>query len=115
MRRRRRLLIVEDEAGLRRSMARYFEGCGLQVTEASSLHEAHRRLDGANFDAVVLDVDLPDGDGLTLLARTDARRSVVVTANPDPTRLEGYGVIRYLAKPLDLQQLRSAIEAARFA
>lgn len=92
-------------------MARYFEGLGLQVTEAGSLGEAHRRLDAADFDAVVLDVGLPDGDGLTLLARTNARRSVVVTANPDPDRFEGCGVIRYLAKPLDLRELRSAVEA----
>ena len=93
-------------------MSRYFERCGLQVTEAGSVGEAHRHLDAGDFDAVVIDVGLPDGDGLTLLARTDVLRSIVVTANPDPVRFEGCGVIRYLAKPLDLCELRSAIEAA---
>jgi two-component system OmpR family response regulator len=112
VRRSHRLLIVEDEAALRRSMARYLDACGLRVTEAGSVREAHRCLDAGDFDALVLDVALPDGDGLTLLARTDARRAVVVTAHPDPIRFEGCGVIRYLAKPLDLRELFSAIEAA---
>ena len=110
--RRRSLLIVEDEAGFRRSMASYFEGCGLRVTEAGSVGEAHRRLDAEDFDAVVLDVALPDGDGLSLLARTDARRAVVVSGNPDPIRFEVRGVILYLAKPVDLCELRSAVEVA---
>jgi len=93
-------------------MSRYLERCGLEVTEAGSVGEAHRHLDAGDFDAVVIDVGLPDGDGLTLLARTDAVHSVVVTANPDPVRFEGCGVVRYLAKPLDLCELRSAVEAA---
>jgi CheY-like chemotaxis protein len=107
-----RLLIVEDEVGLRRSLARYFALCGLEVTEAGSVGEAHEHLDAGVFDVVVLDVGLPDGDGLTLLPRTDARRSVVVTADPDPDRFRGVGVIRHLAKPLDLRELRTAVEAA---
>jgi DNA-binding response OmpR family regulator len=112
--RNRRLLIVEDEIRLRRSIARYFELCGLEVAEAGSVLEAHRQLDAGEFDAFVLDVGLPDGDGLSLLERTQARRSVVVTAHPDRARFETCGVVRHLAKPLDLRELRSAVEAAAF-
>jgi len=115
MERSLRLLIVEDEICLRRSIARYFELCGLEVTEAGSVLEASRHLDAGDFDAVVLDIGLPDGDGLSLLPRTQARRSVVLTANPDSARLASSGVIRHLAKPVDLRELRSAVEAASFA
>ena len=101
---RRRVLIVEDEIGLRCRLARYLEGRGLAVSQAGSLAEAETLLDREEFDAVVLDVGLPDGDGLTLLTRSPAERSLVITANPDPERFERCGVVHHLAKPLDLPE-----------
>ena len=100
----RHILIVEDEIGLRRSLAGYLEGRGLEVSQAGCLAEARQLLDHIDFDAVVLDIGLPDGDGLTLLEHSPAERSLVITANPDLARLEHWGVLHFLAKPLDLPE-----------
>ncbi len=104
MQQSRRVLIVEDEIGLRRWLASYIEGRGLAVVQVGSLAEAEVELDREAFDAVVLDVGLPDGDGLTLLSRSSAERSLVITANPDLARFERCGVVHHLAKPLDLPE-----------
>ena len=101
---RRRVLIVEDEAGLRGCLATYLEARGVEVAQAGSLAEAEWLLDRLTFDAVVLDVGLPDGDGLTLLERSPAERSLIISANPDPARFARCGVVHHLAKPLDLPE-----------
>jgi len=100
----RRVLIVEDEIGLRHWLASYLETRGLAVVQAGSLAEAELLLDREEFDVVVLDVGLPDGDGLTLLERSPAERSLVITANPDAAHFERYGVVHHLTKPLELRE-----------
>ena len=104
-----RVLIVEDELLLRSSLARYFRSKGLDVSEAGTLHEARKQLAEGGFDAVLLDVGLPDGDGLSLLATAGADRSLVITANPDPARFASKGVMHHLPKPLDLPQVMTAL------
>ena len=106
----RRVLIVEDEVALRRWLVRCLRGRGVDVAEAGSLAEAKTQLDRLDFDAVVLDLGLPDGDGLTLLDRSPAERVLIITANPDPTRLERSGVVHHLAKPLDLPEFAREVE-----
>jgi DNA-binding response OmpR family regulator len=105
------LLLTEDETLMRETLARYFEGRGFQVTGAASLAESREVLDRDRFDVVVLDVGLPDGDGLSLLDRVPPERAVVITANPDPERMRRWAVRHHLAKPLDLEVLARAVEA----
>ena len=100
----RRVLIVEDEERLRCYLAMSLEGDGVQVEQAGSLAEARSLLARLHFDAVVLDVGLPDGDGLTLLERAPAGRALVITANPDLERFARVGVQHHLTKPLDLPE-----------
>lgn len=100
----RRVLIVEDEERLRCYLAMSLEGDGVLVEQAGSLAEARVLLARLRFDAVVLDVGLPDGDGLTLLERSPADRALVITANPDPARFAKVGVLHHLTKPLDLPE-----------
>jgi len=97
-----RVLVVEDERQLRRCLAGYLGRRGWQVTEAGSLAEARAELRDGVFDAAVLDVGLPDGDGLDLLTRTGPRRSLIVSARPDAQHYERRGVLHHLPKPLDL-------------
>jgi DNA-binding response OmpR family regulator len=100
--RERRVLIVEDEVRLRSYLAMSLEDARIKVEQAGSLAEARSLLARLHFDAVVLDVGLPDGDGLTLLERAPADRALIITANPDPGRFETHGVRHHLTKPLDL-------------
>ncbi|MFQ5415416.1 MAG: response regulator [Myxococcota bacterium] len=104
-----RLLIVEDETFLRRCLVLYFSARGLDVTEAASLREANARLDERSFDAVVLDIGLPDGSGLSLVPRADAERCVVISADPDPDVLVDCGIRHYFTKPLDLSNVMEAV------
>ncbi len=102
--RERRVLIVEDEARLRRYLAMSLIGAGIEVEQAGSLEEAQSLLARRRFDAVVLDVGLPDGDGLSLLACSPVDRALVITANPDAGRFESLGVLHHLTKPIDLPE-----------
>jgi DNA-binding response OmpR family regulator len=101
-----RLLLVEDCAALRRTLARYLESLGAQVVPAGSLGEAREVLAEQPCDAAVLDVGLPDGDGLSLLALVAAPRCLVMSACPEASRYARLGVRHHLAKPFDLHELR---------
>jgi two-component system nitrogen regulation response regulator GlnG len=97
-----RVLIVDDEPTLRACLARYLEGCGASVAQAGSLAEARALLAARGFDALIVDVGLPDGDGLDLLDAAGSRRALVISAQPEPARYERRGVLHHLSKPLDL-------------
>ena len=99
------ILIVEDNESLGRSLQVFLRGRGLDVTHAGSIGDARAQLDAGRFDAVLLDVGLPDGSGLDLLSRTGTQRSVVMTANPDPDDFERCGVAHFVPKPFDLEDV----------
>ena len=107
-----RLLIVEDEAVLRKHLGRLFEREGYEVVSAGSIAEAMERLATDRFDALLLDIMLPDGDGLDVLAALDPcqrpHRTMVMTAFSTPeneARAHDLRVDRLLRKPLDLLQV----------
>ena len=79
----RPILVVEDDAALRATLAEQIALCGeFRAVEAGTAAEAAAELDAgdARFDAVVLDVGLPDGDGRELCAklRRDGKRMPVI-------------------------------------
>ncbi len=92
-------------------LTRFFEARGIRVAGAFSLADARARISREGFDAFLLDVGLPDGDGLTLLEWATPERSVVISANPDVARYERCGVRHHLAKPFDLEALARAVDA----
>lgn len=107
-----RILLVEDEPKLRRSLA---EGLGLEnwhVTSAASGQEAQRELNSQPFDLIVLDWMLPDCDGLEVVRRLRAQGSTVpilmITArggaNAEAVAKES-GATGYLAKPFSFDDL----------
>lgn len=100
----RRMLIVEDERSLRRSLAQFFERRGYEVSQAGSISEAEGNLEGGGFEVALVDVCLPDGSGLDLLARIGAERSIAMTAFPNFAHFAASGVIHHMEKPLDLHQ-----------
>ncbi len=111
-----RLLIVEDEAVLRKHLGRLFEREGYEVVSTGSLAEAIEWLATDRFDALLLDIMLPDGDGLDVLAGLEPGRrprlTMVMTAFSSPEneqRAQHLKVDRLLRKPLDLGQLVRAM------
>ncbi len=111
-----RILIVEDEPVLRKHLERLLVREGYMVTAVGSRAEAVQHLARGRFETLLLDVKLPDGDGLDLLAelreRSRPQHTVVMTASySSETEARAYELnVRFmLRKPLDLRQLVCAV------
>jgi CheY-like chemotaxis protein len=87
----RRVLVVEDVPDARAALDRMLRRCGLQTSCAASLAEALRQLDWRP-DTIVLDLLLPDGNGVEVLRRVRGSgwptRVAVVTATSDSRLLD---------------------------
>ena len=113
------ILVVDDEPDLRTLYELTLLREGYRVETAGSLAEAHAALQERRFDAVISDMRLPDGLGLTLLQtlRTQQRpeRCVVITAyGSAENAVEALksGAFDYLTKPVDLKQFRAVVASA---
>jgi DNA-binding response OmpR family regulator len=96
-----RVLIVDDDAAFRSDIARELTRRGYEVAGlAATLAEARAALAALGPDAVLLDVNLPDGDGVTFAAEVRARVLLTSTdAGAAPARLvERSGAAGFLAK-----------------
>ena len=113
------ILIVEDDAVLRKHLARLFVREGYAVSTAACRAAAADQLANASFDILLLDLQLPDGNGLDLLAELGIerrpKRAVVMSAfsgDENEARAQALDVRRLLRKPLDLLQLLDAVRSA---
>ena len=109
------ILLVEDDAVLRRGLAELFTREGCRVIEAASVREAKEKLNG-EVQAVVLDIGLPDGDGVTLCRqwreRGEQRPILFLTAKDeelDVVRALDSGGNDYVTKPFRMQELLSRV------
>ena len=115
-----RLLLIDDDARLRRWWASTCARAGFDVDTAASLAAGRAQLAAQPYDALVLDLMLPDGDGLDLcreLRASAATRQLpilMLTARGEPTdRIVGLelGADDYLAKPFEPRELLARIKA----
>ena len=113
-----RILLVEDDAVLGNVMLRSLGDAGHRVDLAVTLERARHFWRVQPFDAVLLDLNLPDGSGLTVLrearARNDRTPTLVLTAR-DRTdeRIAGLdaGADDYLGKPFELAEVEARLRA----
>jgi len=113
-----RALVVEDDLRLRSLVVRTLTRAGLACDEASRISEAEELQSLHEYDLLVLDRRLPDGDGMEVCRR--ARRAgfgrsiLMLTALDDPaSTVEGLsdGADDYLGKPFDLDVLAARAHA----
>ncbi len=114
-----RLLVVDDEANLRRVLSALLGADGHRVTEAGTVSEAVAALAAADFDAVLTDQKLPDGEGLQLVSALRERESappvIVITAFAtvelavEAMRL---GAFDFITKPFLPEAVRAAVRRA---
>jgi len=105
------LLVVDDDSRIRQLLSRYLGDHGFRVTSAGNAAEARRRLAGLTFDLLVVDVMMPDENGMALtqgLRKTMDVPILMLTARAEQeSRIAGLeaGADDYLAKPFDPREL----------
>ncbi|MCK4412864.1 MAG: sigma-54-dependent Fis family transcriptional regulator [Candidatus Eisenbacteria sp.] len=116
---RPRVLVIDDEPLVRRSMRRVLADQGFDVITAASVAEGFAAFDAHRPPVIVLDVKLPDGSGLDMLSRLrkvdPGVKIVVVTAfgeTANAVRAMKLGATDFLKKPYDLEELLHAVRSA---
>jgi DNA-binding response OmpR family regulator len=113
-----KILVVEDETGLLESMTSFLREEGFVCEKAASYFAAEDKLAAFAYDIVVLDITLPDGNGLNLLDAIKAHHpetgTLIVSArNSLDDKITGLdlGADDYITKPFHLSELHSRIRA----
>ena len=113
-----RLLLIEDNDRLSEFLEKGLGEAGFAIDRTGSYAEAAAAFGAGYFDAVILDLGLPDGDGLTLLKekRAEGNRTpvLILTARDSLSdRVGGLnaGADDYLAKPFAMEELVARVKA----
>jgi two-component system response regulator QseB len=113
-----KILLIEDDLDLGNGVRLALTGQGMDVIWVRQLADADAQLAGDGCDLVLLDLNLPDGDGLHLLSRLRRERQalpVLILSARDALndRLRGLdtGADDYLVKPFELAELLSRVRA----
>jgi Response regulators consisting of a CheY-like receiver domain and a winged-helix DNA-binding domain len=113
-----KVLIVEDEEGLRDNISQFLLTEHYIVETACNFHAAMEKIAAYDYDCILLDVGLPDGNGLQVLNALKARQkrdNVIIISARDSLddKLEGLGLGAddYLTKPFHLAELNARIKA----
>jgi len=115
------VLVVDDEALLRRRLTAHLEGLGADVTGVDSLAAARNQISTLEFDFVLLDIHLPDGVGLDLLRNQGIPPTTGVIVMTAQGGVEGaveamrLGALDYLVKPFEPAVLPLVMRRARQA
>ncbi len=116
-----RILIVEDEESYREIYEQWLQGDGREIIKTASTEEALRIVDKFPPDAVILDIGLPEADGIEFLRQIfqdkqvpDIPVFIVSGCGELSTRLSGFikGARRYFIKPVDREDLTHCIDNA---
>lgn len=113
-----KILIVEDEIGLANSIARYLSTEHYVCEIAHTAHDAEEKIAGYDYDCVLLDITLGDGNGLQLLEDLKMARKtegvIIISARDSlDDRVTGLklGADDYLTKPFHLAELSARVAA----
>jgi two-component system, NtrC family, response regulator AtoC len=112
-----KLLIVEDEVLFARAVMRRLQKAGYECAHVETLQDARAIFKQFSPDIVLLDMRLPDGNGLDLLADLVLKKVavIVMTAHgeiSDAVNAIKQGAIDYLKKPIDLEELLLSVQKA---
>lgn len=113
-----RILLIEDEAALARPLSEHLAADHHLVEWFATLEDAQAAGRSGTYDVILLDLHLPDGDGLgflkSLRARRDATPVIILTARDKISdRIKGLtlGADDYVIKPFDLDEVKARIHS----
>lgn len=113
-----KILIIEDEKALLESMLSYFTGEGNICEQASNYQAAAEKIAMYNYDCILLDLGLPDGEGMELLGELKKLKKkegvLIISARHSlDSKLAGLdlGADDYLVKPFHLSELKARVSA----
>ncbi|MBN8785594.1 MAG: response regulator transcription factor [Terrimonas sp.] len=113
-----KILIVEDEPELSKSIATYLGSENYLCETASDYKSALDKIEGFDYDCILLDITLPDGSGLNILKHLKANKKtegvIIISAkNAIDDRIAGLnlGADDYLPKPFHLSELGARVAA----
>lgn len=112
-----KILLLEDDMALGQGVCFALKSADVEITLCETLSKARKALTDAEFDLLILDINLPDGSGLELLKefRNSSRTPVIfLTANDMETDIVTgleLGADDYITKPFSLAVLRARVNA----
>ena len=113
-----KILLIEDEAALRKSMSHYLTQEGFLVETAEDYTQASEKAFDYQYDCILVDITLPNGSGLDIVKQLKGAQSkagiIIVSAkNSLEDKIDGLdlGADDYLEKPFNLAELNSRIKA----
>jgi two-component system response regulator AtoC len=116
-----RILIVDDDRSIRRTLEKFLSGEGFEVTTAIDAPSAIAAVTSSSgsIDVMLLDLGLPGGSGFDVLSalqgKHDAPAIVVITARDDMSstvKAIQLGAYEYMVKPVDIEHLKTVIKRA---
>lgn len=113
----KKILIVEDDAALSQGIVLAFKDSEFSFVQAKNLDESRHYIKSDSFDLIILDLNLPDGNGLDVLKelrRSSAIPVIILTANDMETDVVTgleLGADDYITKPFSLMILRARVNA----
>jgi len=113
-----KLLLIEDEIELRKSIRHYLELEGNLVEIAIDFGQAETKISDFDYDCVLVDITLPQGNGLEIISQLKANKSkagiIIISAKDsidDKVQGLNLGADDYLPKPFHLSELNARIKA----
>lgn len=113
-----KILIIEDEPEIAKSISEYFRPNGVLCETAGRYSEALDKIGMYDYDCILLDLMLPDGDGFNILKELKKQNKtegvIIISAKETlDTRIEGFnlGADDYLTKPFHLSELLVRMQA----
>lgn len=113
-----KILVIEDELELRNSLETYLKGEGYIIELSDSLNSARQKVAIYQYDLLILDISLGDGNGLTLLSEMEnqlGETGVIILSAKDSLddKVQGLnlGADDYLTKPFHFPELKARINS----